>query len=177
MTTVVGIDHSLSRTGIVIVRDEQPPEQISVVSTGKASDGRVARGRRMRSMRTDILDQIPRDADLTLMEGLSFGHNFPGQDRIHHLWWLISDGFDHLGLPLTSIPPGSLKKWATDNGNADKAQMKQALSGMWPGTVWANDDVVDAGGCATIAAQHLGLPLHYLVLERHSLAISQIVWP
>ncbi|MBF6298256.1 hypothetical protein IU459_11960 [Nocardia amamiensis] len=177
MTTVVGIDHSLSDTGIAIIRPDTQPELLTVSSSGKNTDDRPTRGRRMREMRTAIMDNIPRDTSLAVIEGMSFGHNQPGQDRIHHLWWLISDAFDHLGLPLAVVPPNTVKKWAADDGRAKKPAVRAAISEMWRGLRIPNSDTADALCCGTIGAQHLGLPLPYLVLERHRLALSKIEWP
>ncbi|WP_282775798.1 crossover junction endodeoxyribonuclease RuvC [Nocardia sp. CC201C] len=177
MTTVVGIDHALGRTGIAIIRDDHDPDLRAVTSTGKSTDTHSARARRMISMRNQIMREIPRDADLIVIEGLSFGHNQPGQDRIHHLWWLIVTACDRIGLPLASIPPTTMKKWATDNGQAKKPDVLAAISGMWPGVRLPNNDLADALGCATAGAQHLGMPVRYLVQERHTLALSKLVWP
>lgn len=177
MTTVVGIDHSLSRTGLAIIRDDADPELITVASTGKDTDTRLQRGQRMREMRTAIMDQVPRDTVLAVIEGMSFGHNLPGQDRIHHLWWLLADAFDLLRIPLAVIPPNTLKKFTTDDGWADKPKMRAGLSVMWPGLRIPNHDAGDALAAATAGAVHLGMPLLFLVLERHRLALSKLEWP
>lgn len=177
MTIVVGVDHSISRTGLAVIRDDHDPELISIASSGKDTDPRIVRGRRMREVRDAIMDQVPRAAALAVIEGMSFGHNYPGQDRIHHLWWLLADAFDALRIPLAVIPPTTLKKFAADHGFATKPKMRAALSVMWPGLHIPNHDAGDALAAATAGAQHLGMQMRYLVLERHRLALSKIEWP
>ncbi|WP_280244974.1 hypothetical protein [Nocardia abscessus] len=178
MTTVVGVDHSIARTGLAIIRSiDAAPELFSVASTGKDTDSRKARGRRMREMRDAIMDQVPRNTTLAAIEGFAFSKNWPGQDRIHHLWWLLSDAFDLLRIPLAVIPPNTLKKFVTDDGSADKSKMRVGLSVMWPGLRIPNHDTGDGLAAATACAQHLGMPMPYLVRERHRLALAKVEWP
>lgn len=48
------------------------------------------------------------------------------------------------GVPLWYLNPGTVKKQATGNGRADKAQMVSAAKALWPGELVGDDNHADA---------------------------------
>jgi crossover junction endodeoxyribonuclease RuvC len=178
VTVVVGIDPSLTSTGIATITNNGNAETTLVRTDGNIyTDAPHVTRARIRSIRTRVMDLIPRNTHIVAIEGRSFGHNQSGTDQRVHLAYLIADACDHLGLPTVQVPPSTLKKWICDNGNANKAQVLDATTRMWPHTHIPNDDAADGLCLATLTRQHLGLPVPYLVLERHKLALAKIDWP
>jgi crossover junction endodeoxyribonuclease RuvC len=184
MTTVIGLDLSLVCTGLTRIdhktRHGTEGTEVRtqlVTSRGHRTDHRSVKGARIRGIRDNVMTRIPRNTSLVVLEGISYASNNPGTDERHHLWWLISDACDHLGIPLTVCPPSTLKKFTTDNGAAKKAAVVAAVARMWPHVDLPTDDAADSLGLATIGAQHTHIPLPFPVLERHKLALTKIEWP
>jgi hypothetical protein len=111
------------------------------------------------------------------MEGPAYSVQGTGiHDRAWY-WGKLYDAFTALGIPVAVCPPATRAKWATDRGNAGKSDVAVAVAKMWPDLVIRGDDQADALCFASIAAQRLSLPVPFLVLERHKLALSKIEWP
>lgn len=184
---VAGIDPSLRCSGVTILGTHPQPQIHLIGQDGSNDDPRHIKGARIRHIRTRIMDLIPRNTTLAVIEGRSFGNNLPGTDERSHLWWLICDALDHLKIPIAVCPPTTLKKWATDHGHAKKPEVIAAIEHMWPGIQLPENpkakrderkaDSADSLALATIGQQHLRMPMPYLVLERHKLALTKIVWP
>lgn len=176
---IVGIDPSLTSTGIAFHTGTTEHAETTLVRTAGnvfKDPPHITRAR-IRTIRTRVLDLIPRNTHIVAIEGRSFGHNQAGTDQRVHLGYLIADGCDHLGIPTVQIPPTTLKKWICDNGNANKSDVYAATKKMWPTTHIPNDDAADALCLATLTAQHLRQPVPHLILERHHLALAKVDWP
>jgi hypothetical protein len=120
---------------------------------------------------------VPRTTSLAVMEGPAYGAQGTGiHDRAWY-WGKLYDAFTALGIPVAVCPPATRAKWATDRGNAGKSDVAVAVAKLWPDLAIRGDDQADALCFASIAAQRLSLPVPFLVLERHKLALSKIEWP
>jgi crossover junction endodeoxyribonuclease RuvC len=93
--------------------------------------------------------------DLVVIEHLSFGSHGSATRDLAGLWWLIVRMLDQYDMPLGVVAPGTLKRWATGNGNADKREVAAAMIQRWPGTSFRSTDEADALALASIG-------LHYL---------------
>ncbi|MGW4718300.1 hypothetical protein [Nocardia sp. NPDC004260] len=188
MTTVVGLDPSLTGTGLAIITDTppgrtlgygeiDPPRLYTIASTGKKGATWRQRHDRLVKLRNDTMRLVPRDTRLAVMEGPSFASTGAGQHDRSWYWGKLYDALTSLGIPVAVCPPKTRAKWVCDNGNGGKADVAMGIARMWPGVEIRGDDQADGLCFASIGAQHLGLPLPYLVLERHKLALSKIEWP
>lgn len=61
------------------------------------------------------------------------------------------------GVTYTTIPVGTVKKFATGKGNADKKRMIAAANETWPGANITDDNEADARFIALATAQELGV--------------------
>lgn len=177
MTIVCGLDPSLTSTGLAILRTDHTPRLHTIASTGRKSDSWSQRQARLHTLRNDVMALIPRDTTLAVIEGPSLASTGTGQHDRAWYWGKLFDAFTHLRIPVAVCPPTTRAKWATDRGNAGKADVAVAVARMWPGVEIRGDDQADALAFASIAAQHLHLPVPYRVLERHKLAVAKIEWP
>lgn len=185
MTTVIGLDPSLTGTGLAIITTTPPhdpwlldPVRLhTIASTGKKGASWQQRHDRLVKLRNDVMGLIPRDTRLAVIEGPAFAAQGQGVHDRSWYWGKLYDALMSLGIPVAVCPPATRAKFATDRGNAGKADVAMAISGMWPGLGIRGDDQADALCFASIAAQHIGLPVPYRVLERHKLALSKIEWP
>ncbi|MGW6376267.1 hypothetical protein ACWFRB_09410 [Rhodococcus sp. NPDC055112] len=174
---VVGIDPSLTGTGLAIIRPDTTPELHTIASTGRKSDTWQQRATRLTNLRNHTMGLVPRNTTLAIIEGPAYAAQGAGiHDRAGY-WWMLFQALTALGIPTAVCPPTTRAKWATDKGNAGKADVAMAIAKLWPNTEIRGDDQADALCFATIAAQHLGRPMPYPVLERHKLAVAKIVWP
>ncbi|MFI7527516.1 hypothetical protein [Nocardia salmonicida] len=177
---VVGIDPSLTGTGLAVLtaREGRVDTALRTIgSTGKRSDTWAMRAARLTKLRNELMRHVPRGATLAVLEGPSYGSPTPGQ---HDNAWFrgkVYDALTSLGIPIAVCPPKTRAKWATDNGNSGKADVAVAVSRLWPVVEWRGDDEADALALASIGAQHIGMPVPYLILERHKLALAKIEWP
>lgn len=168
---VLGIDPSLNSTGLALVDSDhgvrlgtsktQPDKSLPDPATT------VAKLARMRTQylacegwlwgeRDDRFDAEPWPlADLVVIEALSFGSHGSATRDLAGLWWLIIRALDQYDMPLGVVAPGTLKRWATGNGNADKRDIAAAMSQRWPGTTFRNTDEADALALASIGLHHL----------------------
>ena len=179
MTTVIGIDASLTGTGIArITLDPFTIATHTISSAGKKGATLDQRATRLRKLRDTIIDHAT-PADLAIIEGPSYASNTGSMwDRAAH-WWNLVSTLHHLGVPVVEVAPARAKKFAADNGNADKTAVAAAMTRLWGDQVTpGNDNEFDALALATIGAIHLAprdaLPI--TILERHRHVVAGI-WP
>jgi Holliday junction resolvasome RuvABC endonuclease subunit len=99
--------------------------------------------------------------DLVIIEGPSYG-SAKGQ-RGHHeragLWWHVTWRMWRNHIPLLVMTPGSVKVYATGNGNADKDDVLVAALKRWPGFGIANNNEADAAVLLAAALDRADAPL------------------
>ncbi len=162
MTAVVGLDLSLTSTGICDA-DGNP----STV-TGKASDG----DNRLVTIGRVVLD-VSASAELVVIEDLprgAMGGSATGMVQGVARFILRS-----ANIPYALVPPATLKMYATGKGTADKVAM--ALAAYKAAEVeFPNDDECDAWWLRAMGLDFAGEPLFTLpAANRRSLA--KVDWP
>jgi hypothetical protein len=148
---VIGVDLSLTRTGIACAHGADsltPPRGL----TGFP---------RLRWIRRAVLAWTA-EADLVVVEGLSFASNMPSAQERAGLWHLVMVAIDTKDIRWTQLPPATLKKYATGKGNAGKDEVLTAAVRRLPIAVENNDQADAAWLCAAghdlLAAPLLELP-------------------
>jgi len=145
---VVGIDPSLTGTGLAYGGESEK------ILTAKAS---TVRGQlqRMNTIASRVALHVP-DGALVVMEGPALGR---GAQAWHHvlggLWWILAATVTNRGATLVEVPPKTLKKFATGNGNADKA----AMCAAWfehTGQAITDHDRADALWCRQVGLHLVG---------------------
>lgn len=178
MTTVCGLDLSLTSTGIALVMGDPPikvhAETFAVGTTGRLKDDVATRAARLSHLARDIVDSAD-GVDLVVVEGPSIGSMHGSQHDRSGLWWLVVSRLWLRDVPVAVVPPTTLKKWATGRGNADKSAVSVAVSRMWPEVAAETNDEWDALAAATMGAQHLGLNVP--TLGRHAESLTKVEWP
>ena len=175
MTRVVGLDLSLTGTGVATIYGTGHVVTETIGSTGHRDDSLVDRSARLGRLTQAILLHMKPDTTLAVIEGPSVmskgGSNW---DRAG-LWWLVVRHIHSRGIPLGVAAPTLVKKWATGRGGADKAAVAVAASRMWPEVDAQTDNEWDALCMATIAAQRLGWDVP--TLARHAEPLANVAWP
>lgn len=167
---VVGLDLSLSSTGIA---DGTTTNVGRSLPKDAPTIDRIARLLYLR----DIVLRQTRTADLTVIEGFSFGSP-QGATEAGGLGWIIRLALHEHSIPFAIVAPATLKKFATGKGNAGKDDMKLAaqsrLGVTFTGT--GSGDRCDARWLQEMGLHHLGAPSVELPAVNLS-ALAKVEWP
>lgn len=159
--TVVGVDLSLTRTGLA---DDQGVRILTSKQTG---------AQRLIELR-DAVNDWTIGAHLVVIEGFSFGSNNRSAREIGGLGWVVRVALTEAGIPWCEVPPSTLKKYATGKGNAGKVEMVVAARERL-GYGGHDDNEADALWLRAFGLDLLGAPLVALPkAHRDALAAVQL---
>jgi crossover junction endodeoxyribonuclease RuvC len=182
MNYVLGIDPSLTATGLAWIGDEESTLGAATLrSTGRKDDPPWVRGQRLDKIETgfeEILDELDGDVVLAVIEGASHGSTGGAAWDRAGLWWALVRALMRRGIPVAVCAPLTRIKWATGVGRATdstKADVAVACLRLWPDALCKGDNEWDGLCLATIGAQRLAWPVP--TLARHADAQRAIVWP
>jgi Holliday junction resolvasome RuvABC endonuclease subunit len=179
VTACVGIDASLTAAGLAVIQrpDVAPtPNRPGVFTLGVDGGGDTLgeRGIRVGAQARRIWKALPPAISLVAFERLPQVR--PQTSRLYiergALILQLGEALARRGIPIVEISPGTIKKWATGDGDAEKIAVHEAMSDLWPhADLWKangkpDDNRSDALAIATMCAQHLGwyepdLPCHW----------------
>lgn len=154
---VLGVDVSLTATGVARYYDDGRCTTGVITSAGRRSDSIVQRADRLASIRGGVYEWAPGThlPVLVVVENPSFGSiGGSAWDRAG-LWWHIVARFIALDVPVALVAPKTRAKWATGSGAADKAAVASALTRRY-GVEFPSNDEADAGALALMGAHRLG---------------------
>ncbi|AXQ62974.1 RuvC-like resolvase [Gordonia phage Ashertheman] len=199
MTVVLGIDPSLTSTGLAritvtppTVADHRGADDVTITTAcvGEAGPkGATVEQRRARIQRArrSIL-RAATGADLAVIEVPFYNRQTTQAGLMDRswLWGSVVDGLHMLGIPVVHVAAKQRAKFATDNGNSDKAQVAEAIGRLWSQVLvengrhrqLRNDDEYDALVCATIGIvkAHPRVRLPIRVLEHHLQIVAGLDW-
>jgi len=164
----VGLDLSLTSTGVAIIHDGHATVQR--ITSKPVKDATTAdQADRLRGIVTRILLAIPDTAYTKVaVEGPSFGSTGTAAHILGGLWWLVRVALENADLDTIIASPGTVKRYATGNGNAPKDHVLAAVVRRYPDVNVTGNDEADALVLAAIAARHDGHPFE------DSLPLAQI---
>jgi Holliday junction resolvasome RuvABC endonuclease subunit len=169
---VVGIDPSLTKTGIAVIEGGEIRTARSTTQKTDSTPREVRR--RIRTSLRRTLDQMPA-AGLFVIEGPSMASKFGQPHERAGLFWFLVDQLLPRGEVVVVSPKGRAK-YATGNGNADKADVKRAMKASFPGVPIPDDNVADALALALMGVRHLGAPLD-VAGPKQLEAFAAVAWP
>lgn len=160
MTVVVGIDLSLTSTGLARVAGGRVTTSLAT-SSGKLKDTLEQRFVRQTLLTNSILEFVKGSLpDLVVIEGLFSSGQVGGSqlDRFG-LWWRVVGSLLLWEIPTTVVTATQAKKFLAGSGKADKGSMVRAAGKLWPdwepSTTHSSEDEADA-----IALASVGVALH-----------------
>lgn len=180
MSSVIGLDLSLVRSGVALWRDGQ-------MTTHSIGHGTVAaktyreRNRRIISQLTAILDairpmRIESPIDLAVIEGpILHGKMLPSYFDRAGLWHGVYSQLAAWKIPVAVVDPMTLKMFATGKGNSDKAIMLHAARQWWPDI--ANADEADSAHLASFGAFWTGDQMPFPGAVWRSAGLERVAWP
>jgi Holliday junction resolvasome RuvABC endonuclease subunit len=165
---VIGVDASLSATGIALPGMSLPGRLLTV------NGGKSAGPARLVALRDRIMDYA-QHAELVCLEGYSFGSRGKGTISLGELGGVLRVALHEAGVRVAEIPPASLKRYATGRGNSGKSVVVVAAVkrlGLEP----ADDNEADAAWLRAMGMDALGWPL-CTVPAAHRKALEAVRWP
>lgn len=164
--TAIGLDPSLTHFGIASSRG-----WTRVLKP--AGRGHV----RLQQLRDDVLEAIPADVALVVIEGPSYGSQ--SRQAGHHeragLWWLVTHSLWKRGIDYAVAAPSARAKYATGKGNAAKADVVREVTRRFD---WfaGGEDEADALVLAAMGVDWLGHPIAVMP-QTHRKALDAVQWP
>ena len=179
--TVLGIDLSLTQTGLAVTLLNRLHWTGTVKTTGTRSDTLYQRTERLRDIRNLVEAAVMRyEPVLAVIEAPSYGSSFGSSHDRSGLWWLIVDMLYLRSVPTAMVAPMQRAKYATGNGRSEKKEVHAYVKARY-----ARDDLPiktndegDAVLLAAMGARHLGHPVERGDLDESLLsAMEKVVWP
>lgn len=173
---VIGLDLSLTATGIAIIDDDTiTVHTITSSPTGDSVDDRV---RRLDKIERAVMECMTgaSEIDLIVIEGPSFGQMRQSGEHVRAgLWWRIVSICTDTA-PVVEVPPATLKKYATGKGNAAKDAVLLATARRFPDVDLRDNNQADALWLAAMGARHLERPIDD-VPQLNQAAMAAVRWP
>ncbi|SHT85380.1 Uncharacterised protein [Mycobacteroides abscessus subsp. bolletii] len=188
MAIAVGIDPSLTSTGVAVLVDGRPAHYGRYGRDGHNGATYHSRNNRIRQLRTDVwkAGNVAGRPDVVVLEEHPYMLSSPGTFDRSGLWHLIFEAFDARGIPIVVVGNTVGKSWVTGAGHASKLDVIDVIDEWFdllpkPLSSWRKkdnpDDVADAFGYATMGAYKLGDPIPFEPKERHRTALQTLPWP
>lgn len=172
---IVGIDLSLSSTGIAVAWPEDGVAQVDHIRTKPTADTLPARWNRLRDITDEAMAWVD-NADLVVVEGLAYASKSPHATERAGLWWMLANRLLHNDYPVAVVPPTSRAKYATGKGNAGKDTVLAAVVRRYPDVEVTSNDEADALILAAMGARSLGHPIETDLPLAHLDAMNKISW-
>ena len=170
MTVVVGLDLSLTSTGFWRSGVRQFHADHGTLHSDPADSMSV----RLDSICRGLVEWIPfEEADLVVIEDLPTNAKSAGKTGMVH--GAVRLLLYRSGVATVTVPPASLKKFATGKGNCGKPEMAVAAFKRL-GFEHSSDDVIDARWLAEMGLHHVGEPTVDLPKVQTD-ALGKVEWP
>ncbi|MEK6886999.1 MAG: crossover junction endodeoxyribonuclease RuvC [Nanoarchaeota archaeon] len=143
------LDLSLNHTGVAVFKDEKFLKSLVVEPNLKKKKDELLTGEVRISFILDVIKQVVKEysgfdtRDIVVIEGPSFNSKGRSTIDIGELHGVVKHYFYENKVPVVIVPPKTLKKWVTDNGNSDKNQMLLQTYKRWK-IEFSNDNECDA---------------------------------
>jgi crossover junction endodeoxyribonuclease RuvC len=183
---VVGIDLSLTATGIVALTDGDHVPAVRLVGSTGSKDATLAeQSRRHSELSAEIIGTVYGRGEsflrptMVVIEGPALGNprnSDTSSWRRAGVWWQVVQTLVDDQVPVVSVPPSVLKKFATGKGNAAKTAVALAVQREWPEVILSDDNICDALGLAMVGAAKLGLDCGFRVTVPRREVLGKIDW-
>jgi Holliday junction resolvasome RuvABC endonuclease subunit len=176
----VGIDPSLTCTGVAAVDPDISASGGVGWFTNRARTEPCAETvamtrRRLRLAAARTLALVPERFDVCVIEKPSERSQHGKHNERVGLYWFLVDQLLPRGL-VVAVGPKTRAKYATGNGNADKAEVLAAMRRLLPVSVVPDHNVADAVALALMGARYLRRPLDVVGVKQEQ-AYAAVAWP
>lgn len=175
---VLGLDLSLTSTGVARVSQGRIIGTSSIRTAGKKGDDLLARGNRLNSIQRQIEQDVwVFNPELVVIEAPSYGSQHGAQHDRSGLWWLVVDYLIGAGIPIATVSPNGRAKYGTGKGNSPKDQVLAAVCKRHPEVEIRGNDEADALILACMGSRKLGRPIEDELPLTHLAAMDGAYWP
>ena len=172
--SIVGLDLSLTSTGVALVDSSN----VATWRKGTRTDTVAERAQRLIDITSRILEHIPTDVQLIVIEGPSLGQARQAGEHIRAgLWWHLATSLHLQRHSVVEVPPATLKLYAAGRGNAHKDQVLASVIKRYPDADVTGNDIADALVLAAMGARRLGFPIEETLPVANLAAMTKINWP
>jgi hypothetical protein len=172
---VVGLDLSLTNSGVTVIRDgEIDLHQVRSPAPGDSSV--LAVWERIRYSAIRVVRLVPPES-VVVVEWASYASKFGQPDERNAHRWLTAGTLASRGCRVLKVSPKTRAKYAADDGGADKKQVLAAMRARHPGLVIADDNVADSLALAAMGARHLGRPIDGVPSKQQTEVMRTLRWP
>lgn len=181
--SVVGIDPSLTATGVALIQWLDGERESSVHTLGrkgKKDETLEQRERRIYDVVSGVhlLVSTLGVTPIIAIEGPSHGHTTGSHHDRSGLWWaLVHELRVRDQVEIIEITPGQVKKYATGKGNAGKTEVMAAAIRRYPDVPISNDNEADAWVLAAMAARLIGEPVEETLPKVNLESMTKVVRP
>lgn len=183
---VLGIDSALHRTGVAVIEltSDGCRARTEVLATAARDQSIPERHRRIAAVGQGVGVLAGSRAELALVEAPALDADWGNSWDRAAVWWWIVGTLLHREIPVATVAPTTLKKWATGRGGSaknpvEKADVVKAMHAMWPGVPATSNEArhheCEALAMAQMCAQHLGWPVP--VRAHHGTSLDVVKWP
>lgn len=165
---VVGVDPSLSSTGVAVVdlsmmrgKHGLGAVRTFTVKSAPVGDGVEPRRERLVQIADRVVEHAPAGS-FVVIEAMPYAMRRESSGRRHErsgLWWMIADRMLGRGCRVVEVAPSTRAKYATGDGRARKGAVLDAVRGSEYGAAVRNHDEADAFTLACFGARVLGSPI------------------
>lgn len=155
---VVGLDLSLTSTGVVVLRGEKIVLQ-EVVRSVPVGPLPIDEAKRLDGIANMVLALVPDDADLVAIEGIAFMiSKTTSLVQLAAINFIIRIGLWKRGIKFVIVSPPTLKKFVTGKGVAQKDEMILSIYKQYGHTILDNNKA-DAFSLAAVACAVINKPI------------------
>ena len=129
---IVGIDASLSSTGVAVLTDPPGDIHTEAIKSNKTGPARLIEIR-------DRVRELCAGANLVVIEGYAFAQASQAH-QLGELGGVLRTMLFEMGVVVLEVGPGQLKKFASGKGNTKKEQMAVAIYKRWDREFATNDE-------------------------------------
>lgn len=176
MTVIIGLDLSLTSTGLARINDgEVTLRRVQSKPPPAARVTLASRSLRLRKIAGEVFDYCT-GADLVVVEGPSYASDSGAAHDRAGLWWLILARLTGQGYNVVEVPPTLVKQYATGKGNAPKDAVLAAVVRRYPHVNVDQNDVADALVLAAMGARFTRQPIDGDLPQTHTRALARVKW-
>lgn len=146
---IIGIDQSLTDTGVVVLDIESRELVYQGDITSKPGGEPIHRILKIKEELREVITKV--GPVQGVIEGFGFGARGNAVFDLGGLGYILRELFVEGGIKLLVIAPTSLKKYVTGKGNCKKDLMLLNIYKKW-GVEFENDNIADAYGLARMGA-------------------------
>lgn len=180
MVRVIGLDLSLTSTGMAFIDYGLLAGVDRIKTTGKKGDDLAARQKRLNGIQQEVFEAVNNyEPHLVVVEAPSYGSQHGAQHDRSGLWWLVVDMLHEMDLHVATVSPNGRAKYGTGKGNAGKDEvLSQVVRRYSSAEVDIRDNnEADAVILAAMGARRLGEPIDGDLPKTHLAAMDGAAWP